>query len=265
MPDDAPTLPALDILLPATAAATGVAAVPDEPVLGPLLAHPAASDRPGAVADVWVRANMISTIDGAAWGHDHLSGSINGPADLRVFEVLRALADVVLVGAGTVRAEGYGPVEVAERVRGLRRTAGRDDTLWLAIVTRSGEVPAALASDPSVVVATGVLGAARLEGLIDPERLLVCGTDDIDLRDVLGSLAERGLGRVLTEGGPHLLAALLAADLVDDLCVTTSPHAVGPGAGRIVAGESAEAHPAAVHLATLLRADDVLMTRWTVA
>lgn len=264
MPDDSPAAPPVDILLPAAAAATGVTAELDEPVLGEILAHPGTSDRPGAAAGAWVRANMISTVDGAAWGHDHLSGSINGPADLRVFEVLRALADVVLVGAGTVRAEEYTAVEVAGRVRGLRRAAGRDDTLWLTIVTRSGEVPPALAADPTVLVATSARGSVRLEGLLDPARLIVCGDDIVDLRAVVESLAGRGLGRVLTEGGPHMLANLLAAGLVDDLCVTTSPTTVGPGAGRIVAGASADAQPAPLHLATLLRSDDVLMTRWKV-
>lgn len=258
--------PTFDLLVAEGATAGGTILPPetDEPGLGLLLAHPATSRRAGAVPGAWVRANMIATVDGAAWGHDHRSGSINGPADLRVFEVLRALADVVLVGAGTIRAEGYGPLEVPAHVRGLRAEAGCADELVLAVVTRSGEVPTHLRDDAHVLVVTSAAGARRLDGTVPAERLVVAGTDDVDLRAALADLAGRGLRRILTEGGPHLLADLLAAGLVDDLCVTTSPTAAGPGAGRIVAGDAGPA-TGGLRLATLLRARDVLVARWRTA
>ena len=258
--------PTFDLLVAEGTTASGTIIPPetDEPGLGLLLAHPTTSRRDGAVAGAWVRANMIATVDGAAWGHDHRSGSINGPADLRVFEVVRALADVVVVGAGTVRAEGYGTLKVPEHLRGLRGEARCADELVLAVVTRAGEVPAHLLADPHVLVVTSAEGAAHLGPELPSERLVVAGTDDVDLRAALTDLAGRGLGRILTEGGPHLLADLLADGLVDDLCVTTSPTAVGPGAGRIVAGDPGR--PAAdLRLATLLRARDVLVARWRVA
>jgi len=258
--------PTFDLLVAegATAGGTILPPEPDEPGLGLLLAHPTTSRREGAVPGAWVRANMVATVDGAAWGHDHRSGSINGPADLRVFEVLRALADVVVVGAGTVRAEGYGPLDVPEHLRGLRAEAGCAPGLVLAVVTRSGEVPASLLDDEGVLVVTSRAGATRLDGAVPDDRLVVAGDDDVDLRAALAALAARGLRRVLSEGGPHLLADLLADGLVDDLCVTTSPGAVGPGAGRIVAGDPGR-DPADLRLATLLRARDVLVARWRVA
>lgn len=258
--DDRPTF---DLLVAEGATAGGTVLPPetDEPGLGLLLAHPTSSRRERAVPGAWVRANMITTVDGAAWGHDHRSGSINGPADLRVFDVLRALADVVLVGAGTVRAEGYGPLEVPAHVRGLRAEAGRADRLVLAVVTRSGEVPAHVRDDDHVLLVTSAAGARRVAGAVPEERLVVAGADEIDLRAALGALAARGLGRILTEGGPHLLSDLLLDGLVDDLCLTTSPTLVGPGAGRVVAGD-AQPWSRDLRLVTLLRARDVLVARW---
>jgi riboflavin biosynthesis pyrimidine reductase len=191
-----------------------------------------------------VRANMVASVDGAAWGPDHRSGSINDDADWRVFRVLRALADVVLIGAGTARAEGY---TVLDRPRGLRHL--HDAPLELAIVTRTGRVPEALVrGDRPPFVVTGPAGAPTARGDVPADRVLVVGQDAagardehergaaVDLAAGLAALAERGLARVLTEGGPTLLGDLLAADLVDELCVTTTPSVVGQGPGRIVAG-----------------------------
>ncbi|MDO8151306.1 dihydrofolate reductase family protein [Isoptericola sp. b408] len=182
----------------------------------------------------FVRANMIATVDGAAWGPDGRSASINDPADWRVFRVLRALADVVLVGAGTARQEGYTGLS---RPRGLERLATAP--LELAIVTRSGQVPWATLDGPRPpLVVTGRAGAQEAGAAVGEDRVLECsdGTEDgVDLRAAREALTARGLARVLCEGGPGLLADMLAADLVDELCVTTSPMLAGPGPRRIVA------------------------------
>ncbi|MCA5893946.1 dihydrofolate reductase family protein [Isoptericola sp. NEAU-Y5] len=273
--------------------ATDSAPVPSEtpldlvvPAGGRLPADPAeerlaALYAPQAPRHVW--ANMISTVDGAAWGPDHLSGSINDAADWRVFRVLRALADVVLVGAGTARAEGY---------TALRRTPGiatgeaaPDAPLELALVTRTGQVPVALAAaERPPYVITGDLGAPAAAAVLPADRVIVAapappsgtaaaGAADpgaVDLRAGLDALAARGLGHVLCEGGPHLLDAMLRAELVDDLCVTTSPHLAGAGAGRIVApgmpGEDAPSGPALrpARLGHLLHAPGpgTMLARW---
>ncbi|WP_264030380.1 dihydrofolate reductase family protein [Cellulosimicrobium sp. SH8] len=227
-------LPPLDVLLPA---AEHLPPDPREERLAALYAY----GPPARGAHV-VRANMVASVDGAAWGPDHRSGSINDDADWRVFRVLRALADVVLVGAGTARAEGY---TALDRPRGLRHL--HDAPLELAIVTRTGRVPEALArGDRAPFVLTGPAGAAAARGAVPADRVLVVGHDAegtspgpdaaVDLAAGLAALADRGLARVLTEGGPTLLGDLLAADLVDELCVTTTPTVVGQGPGRIVAG-----------------------------
>ena len=225
----------------------------------------------------WLRANFVSTVDGGAWGPDHLSGSINDDADWRAFRVLRAAADVVLVGAGTARHEGY---TALDRPRGL--PAVSDRPLELALVSRSGRVPQQLADgDRPPLVLTGEAGARTASRMLPADRVLTVtsahDTDEVDLRAALAALADRGLRRVLCEGGPTLLAALLADDLVDELCVTTSPCLVGPGPSRIVAASPAgapgeEPRPAGIpsspatpaRLAHLLHAPDTgtLLARW---
>ncbi|MBD8077946.1 dihydrofolate reductase family protein [Cellulosimicrobium arenosum] len=245
-------MPPLDVLLPAPRRID-----PDrrEEALAALYAYPASGRGP-----VMVRANMVASVDGAAWGADHRSGSINDDADWRVFRVLRALADVVVVGAGTARAEGY---TALDRPRGLDHL--RDAPLELALVSRTGSVPAALvAADRPPFLLTGRAGADAARAVLPADRVLVADDDGaVDLAGALAALARRGLTRVLAEGGPTLLGALLRDDLVDELCVTTSPTVVGRGPGRIVAGSDPDrpggragrpgpAHPHGARLAHLL-------------
>ncbi|OLT53058.1 dihydrofolate reductase family protein [Cellulosimicrobium sp. CUA-896] len=237
------TLPPLDQLVPV---ARRLPPDPREETLAALYADE--EPRRGACT---VRANMVASLDGAAWGADGRSGSLNDAADWRVFRVLRALADVVLVGAGTARAEGY---RALDRPRGLEHL--RPAPLELAVVTRSGRVPERLrVGDRPPFVLTGSDGAAPARAAVPAERVVVVGPGgDLDLVAGLAELARRGLRRVLAEGGPSLLGDLLAADLVDELCVTTTPRVVGPGPGRIVAGPRPDA-AAENHAGTVLPRD----------
>ncbi|QAY62822.1 deaminase [Xylanimonas allomyrinae] len=258
--------PALNLLVPEARTLPPDAG---EATLARLYAH-----APGVV-----RATMIATVDGGAWGPDHVSGSINDDADWRVFRVLRALADVVVVGAGTARAERYTQLG---RPRGLGHL--RADSLELAVVTRSGDVPQTLLEgDRPPLVITGAHGAQAALAAVPPERVIVApvppggdGADgggasagtpphDVDLGAGLAALTARGLSRVLCEGGPHLLADLLAAGLVDELCLTTAALLVGPGPDRIVAGGPPGAGPPSpARLAHLLHAPDAgtMLARW---
>jgi riboflavin biosynthesis pyrimidine reductase len=153
--------------------------------------------------------------------------------------ILREACDVVLVGAGTVRAEHYDLV----RPR-------------MAIVTRSLDVdPDELAG--AIIVTTAAAPAPKRAGFPD---VLVCGKDEIDVRAMLAQLAERGLERVLCEGGPHLLGSLQAAHALDELCLTVSPVLAGPGAGRITAGVAVE--PQRMRLAHVFTDDELLFTRY---
>ncbi len=211
----------------------------------------------------WLRCNMVASLDGAATGADGRSGSINDPADHIVFDVLRASADAVVVGAGTVRAEGYPPLSVAPALLALRRERGLDDTLPLVVVSNRGEVPPTLAghADGSVLLAvpgrSDGLDAARAS--LGDEQVIVCGPDRVDLRSLVAQLHDRGLTRLLTEGGPGLLGSLLAEGLVDELCFTVAPRVVGGDHRRPV---GAAGIPTELDLALLVEQDGTLMGRW---
>ncbi|MBM6403955.1 dihydrofolate reductase family protein [Phycicoccus sp. CSK15P-2] len=183
----------------------------------------------------WVRSNMVSTLDGSATGADGRSGSVNTPSDHRVFAVLRDHADAVLVGAGTVRDEGY------TRLSPTRRSPV---PAALVAVTRSGRVPEGLRTPTDgrgagLLVTCSAAGERRLgraRSVLGDENVLVRGDDTVDLPAALDALAERGLRRVLLEGGPSLLGTALAAGVVDEMALSLVPRVVGGDNPRIVAG-----------------------------
>jgi len=195
----------------------------------------------------WVRANFVSSLDGAATVGGR-SGALNDPWDLAVFETLRALADVVVVGAGTVRAEAYDGVYLPEAHVAWRRARGLPDHPRLAIVTDSGNLDPCSApfavrgrkERPLVFAGSGAApaGLAALEEVAEVIR--VPGGRGVDAAAMVGRLWSAGLTRVLCEGGPTLFGALLAADLIDELCLTLSPLLVG-GRGPRIASWPAEA------------------------
>lgn len=194
----------------------------------------------------WLRASMVSTVDGAAAGADDRSGSINTDADHVVFAALRSLADAVVVGAGTADTEGYGPVERP-----------------IVLVSARGRVPDALRGGPAGSVLLATCGtAAGLEtarAVLGEDAVLVVGHDEVDLPGLVRELHRRGLRHLLCEGGPHLLGDLLAAGLVDELCATLAPSLVAGGAPRITAGAGID-QPVALTL--LLEHEGTLMARW---
>lgn len=211
-------------------------AVPD-PALPDLYAYPDDLSRP------WVRSNFIASLDGGATT-DGKSGGLAGPGDKTLFQLMRELADVIVVGAGTVRIENYGGAQLSAAARQARRHRGQSEVPPIAIVTASGrlendmkvftmtEVP------PLVLTSAASAGPTRgrLGGLAD---VLDCSTRDpaaIDPAALLTRLADRGLNRVLTEGGPSLHDTLIEADLLDELCVSVAPVLVGGQARRIATG-----------------------------
>jgi riboflavin biosynthesis pyrimidine reductase len=192
-----------------------------------------------------LRVNFISSLDGAATVGG-LSGGLSGAADKRVFDILRRLCDVVLVGAGTVRAEGYGAMRLDPAAVQWRRANGLADQPVFAIVS------AALHLDPdsavfteapvkAVLVTIGASASAQREALSRVADVLVCGDGRLDVPVMLRELAARGLRQVLCEGGPTLFGALLDADCVDELCLTLSPRIEAGKAPRIAAGALAQA------------------------
>lgn len=205
----------------------------------------------------WLRLDMVASVDGTTV-LDGTSRTLSGPADRAVFRTLRGLADAVLVGAGTARAESYGTVPLAEDVRARRTARGQAERPVLVVVSRSLDVEPV---PGSVVVTTGSADDGRARRLADAGVDVVrAGEDEVDLAAGLAALRARGLDHVLAEGGPSLNAALLAADLVDELCLTTSPSLVGPGPAL-----SGAEHPRRpLRLAGLLHDDGWLFARWHV-
>jgi riboflavin biosynthesis pyrimidine reductase len=171
-----------------------------------------------------VRANMIFSVDGAA-SFAGRAGPLSDSLDHQLLLALRGYADVVLVGAGTVRAENYGPVR-------LGPAAARSQPPPIAVVSQSGNLPRSLFADPAQrpIVVTSSAAAARQR--FDDDRrpdVVIAGADTVDASEVLTELGSRGMRRVLCEGGPTLLDELVVRDLVDEMCVTIAPKLAGSG------------------------------------
>ena len=198
-----------------------------------------------------VRANMVCTVDGAASGGDGLSGSVSGAADKRVFDVLRQLSDVVLVGAGTARAEGYRPAKLPIAVVSGRLDLDLTAPLYVAAEHRT------------LVITCASAPADTLERVRAVADVLVCGDARVDVAEAVAALHARGLRNVLCEGGPTLLRQLAAAGVLDELCLTISPFLAGGGAGRILAGDPLDV-PLATRLTQLLADDGWLFARYAI-
>jgi riboflavin biosynthesis pyrimidine reductase len=214
-----------------------------------------------------LRMNFVASPDGAAT-LDGLTEGLQTPGDNRVFALLRDLADVVLVGAGTVRDEGYGPLRPGQGRRQRRREHGRAEVPVLAVVSGrldldpGAELFTAATVRPVVITHRASPASARA-ALAEVAEVIVAGESAVDLPGALVALADRGLRRILCEGGPHLFGSLLAAGCVDELCLTLTPVLAGPGAGRIVAGPLVPA-PVPTRLAHLLEEDGALFCRYAV-
>jgi riboflavin biosynthesis pyrimidine reductase len=186
-----------------------------------------------------VRMNFVSSADGAVTLEGR-SGALGGATDRTLMQVLRTMADVVLVGAGTVRAEGYGGLQVDPPDVEWRRAHGLDDQPAIALVS------GALRLDPGdavfvdavrrPVIVTSDAAAARGARFAEVAEVLPCGEESVDLVAMLELFARRGWTQVLCEGGPHLFGALLDGGLVDEVCLTVAPRFVAGEAGRIAQG-----------------------------
>jgi riboflavin-specific deaminase-like protein len=204
-----------------------------------------AEDRDGGDRP-WVMANMISSLDGTAT-IDGRSGQLGGPGDRELFHALRGRSDAILVGAGTVRAERYGPPRVDERDVDRRAAIGLSERPVIVIVTASLDLDPELPvfGDPTarpVVITVEKADPARVERLSEMADVVVAGTDRVDGALAVALLASLGSRTILCEGGPTLLGDLHAADLVDEWCVTVSPVTTAGRGVRIAHGDTAVAH-----------------------
>ncbi|MFE7425708.1 MULTISPECIES: pyrimidine reductase family protein [unclassified Streptomyces] len=215
----------------------------------------------------WLRANMVSTLDGAAQ-HDGRSQPISCESDMRIFGTLRALADVVVAGAETVRQEGYRPARAREAFAARRAAAGQGPAPAIAVVSGGLDLDFSLPLFVSPLVPTLVLtGAGAPPGRMAAARdagaeVVIAGEGSrVDPARAVRELADRGLRRLLTEGGPRLLGQFVAAGVLDELCLTVSPMLTAGDAQRIAGGPSM-AVPERFALASVLEEDGFLFTRY---
>lgn len=174
-----------------------------------------------ASVGTWVRVSLVSTLDGATRGPDGTSMSISPPADRRIFPVLRASSDVILVGAGSVRAGYYRP-----------------SRLPIAVVTRSLDLSpdlplfaeATQATPRSIVYTLDAVAESAPGWLTEQAHIIGCGRESVSMTFIIEDLVRRGLPHVHCEGGPTLASALAEADLVDEFLVSVAPALLGAGA-----------------------------------
>ncbi|GAB2974764.1 dihydrofolate reductase family protein [Nocardioides montaniterrae] len=213
----------------------------------------------------WVRAMMLTTLDGAAAGPDGLSGSLGSEADMRVFNTARRLADAVLVGAQTLRAERYTPMVAKERDAALRSAAGQLDAPVVAVVSGSLDLPWDLpiwqesAQRPLVITDRDAPSARRTTAEQYADLAVLDATTP---EAILDALTQRGLQRIVCEGGPRLLLDLTAAGLVDELDITVAPLMAGTGE---TPHTSVLATPHRFDLAHALMSEGFLMNRYVKA
>jgi riboflavin biosynthesis pyrimidine reductase len=200
---------------------------------------------PAPEAGAWLRTNFVTSLDGSIQGPDGRSGSINTVSDHHIFAIHRALADVVVVGAGTARSEGYRAVDLAPWQQAIRQAEGLAPLPMLVVVSASAGLDPIIARPVSgeggpVVVATtenkptGAVDSLRSAGI----EVLEMGGTTVDLPRLVDELAGRGLPRLLCEGGPRLHRDLLAGGLVDELSLTLAPVVVGGIGSRTTKGDS---------------------------
>jgi riboflavin biosynthesis pyrimidine reductase len=230
----------------------------DEVDLGAAYAYP-----PNLVDRCWLRANMVSSVDGAATV-DGKSRELSGARDQQVFGVLRGLSDAVIVGAGTARIEGYRAIRSKDEYADARAARGQRPAPVLVIVSARLELDPSSqlfhgGAEQTIVVTRASSPADRRALLAEVADIIVAGDDRVDLSAATDALVSRGLRRLLCEGGPTLLASIAAAGQLDELCLTISPCLVGAESRRILCGTSVDDK---LRLEHLLEEDDTLFTRY---
>jgi 5-amino-6-(5-phosphoribosylamino)uracil reductase len=223
------------------------------------------SDMPVVAGRPAVRLNMIVSVDGGtSWGG--VSGALGGPADKSLFASLRSLADLVVVAAGTMRAEGYGPARLLDATRAARRARGQTAVPPIAVVSRScrldWDTPFFTDAEERPLVITVTDADARdRERAAEVADVVVAGEGDVDFALAFRELGRRGVRSVLAEGGPTLNGQLARADLLDELCVTLAPRLASGDAKRILAGSTLD-ELGVLALHAVYEQDDFLFLRY---
>jgi riboflavin biosynthesis pyrimidine reductase len=218
-----------------------------------------------------VRLDFVCSLD-AVIEVGGRSGGLNGEDDHRVFATLRALADVVLVGSGTVAAENYGPARLSAERLARRRARGQAHMPPIAVTNRhasldpasrlfTGDAGLPAGSPRPIVLCAADAPVERRRGLGRVADVVECGDHEVNLGVALDALAERGLRRVLCEGGPTLATSLVGDGLVDELCLSQAAVLAGPG-GRTLCDGMPFPGVVPLRLGHLVLADGFVIGRW---
>ena len=190
----------------------------------------------------WIRANLVSSIDGNPSVNGH-SKELSDASDRRLFHLMRALADVILIGATSARNEPY-----------------RRHTKQVVVVTRSGDLPTEFFTGiPPLVITTEGMDQVVRQSLETKAEVIALGENEVDFEALLALFMSRGWSKVLCEGGPTLLGSLHTSGLIDEVALTIAPMLVG--SGRSLLQEGTETKRDFI-LASLLQADGNLFTRY---
>ena len=219
------------------------------------------------VANVpWVSFNFVSSLDGAATLNGR-TGELGNAADRRIMKLLRRAADVILIGAGTVRAEGYSGDLIDPEDSLWRQDHGRSTRPALAMVSGS------LNLDPNMPFFTAAAGRPLIITIEDAEPsrkgklekaadVLVCGQHSLDVKVLIQELRVRGFSRIHSEGGPHLFGTFQEASRVDELCLSVSPVLVAGPSMRIAVSSAQNPRPRHMRLDHVLHFGDMLFLRY---
>ncbi|NKX53809.1 pyrimidine reductase family protein [Arthrobacter mobilis] len=216
----------------------------------------------------WVRFNFVSSLDGAAT-YEGRAGGLGDVVDQHVFTLLRRQADVILVGAGTVRAEGYAGPLLSEEDLAWRAGRGLPAHPAIAVVSGSLDLDPAggfFAQAPvrPVLLTSARAGAARRQALSEVADVIDVGTGSAEPARIVEALAGRGWHSIHSEGGPVLFGAFQAAGLVDELCLTLSPVLAG-GTGKRIADGGPEQTLQGMELVHILESAGMLLLRYKAA
>jgi riboflavin biosynthesis pyrimidine reductase len=202
-------------------------------------------DVPGSPGTPWLRIGMVMSADGSVTDERAWTDGLGGDADFRVFRILRALADGIMIGAATVRTGRVGPHRLRPELRARREAIGKPAPAPIIVVSGSlaldWTLPVFTAGEPIVVTSAVALERAALEragpegpenGIPDRVRVVTAGRDTVDLAQAVHQLRARfGLSHLLCEGGPALATSVIAAGLADELCLNLAPTLIGGGTG----------------------------------
>ncbi len=223
-------------------------------------------DRSTPEGQCWVTGHMVAGLDGCAAIKGRV-GALSTAPDAKLFTAMRTLADVVLVGANTVRLEGYGPSKLPPERTASRTEQGLTENPPLAVVSRSLNLDwesraftEAAPESRTMVVTCAAAPADQLARAREVADVLVAGDESVDPGELMAQLAKRGLKRVLCEGGPTLLAELVMAGHLDELCLTIAPMMGGDPLPVAVFPPGAELTD--FTLRHVLRADSTVFLRY---